>query len=146
MSNNFLDQIIKISGKPGLYKILSKTTKLIIAESINNNQRISVILGKEINLLSEIKIYGVNAEIPLIEVFQKIFQHESGLKIKLNPKSSKNDLVSYFHNILSEIDETRVYPSDFKKIIQWYNLLLEKKILKFQIKESSSEDIKKNKK
>ena len=73
----------------------------------------------------------------LIEVFEKIFRYESGKIARLIPKSGNKELEAYFFEVFEDYDEDRVYPSHIKKIIQWYNLLLEKGILKFEVEKSS---------
>ena len=134
MSRNILDKIISISGKPGLFKLLSQTRNGVIAESIINKEKTSVNSIQHINLLSEIQVYGLVEEFPLIKVFEKIFQHESGTKIKINPKSATKFLEAYFFEVFQDYDRDRVYPSHIKKIIQWYNILLDVGVLKFEYK------------
>ena len=73
MSRNILDKIISISGKPGLFKLLSQNRNIVIAESIINKEKTSVNSIQKINLLSEIQVYGLVEEFPLIKVFEKIF-------------------------------------------------------------------------
>ena len=125
MSRNILDKIISISGKPGLFKLLSQNRNGVIAESIINKEKTSVNSIQHINLLSEIQVYGLVEEYPLIKVFEKIFQYESGMKTKINPKSATKFLEEYFFEVVQDYDRERVYPSHIKKIIQWYNILLD---------------------
>ena len=132
MSKNILEKIITISGKPGLFKLLSQTRNGIIAESILNKKKTSTNMAHHINLLSEIHVYGLVKEFLLIEIFEKIFQYESGKKTRIKPKSEANRLKAYFFEVFQDYDSDRVYPSDIKKIIQWYNLLLDVGILKFE--------------
>ena len=132
MSSNILDKIISISGKPGLFILLSQTRNGVIAESIINKEKTSVNSIQHINLLSEIQVYGLVEEYPLIKVFEKIFQYESGMKTKINPKSATKYLEEYFFEVFQDYDRERVYPSHIKKIIQWYNILLDVGVLKFE--------------
>jgi hypothetical protein len=78
---------------------------------------------------------------PLNDIFERMFQLEKGQSARVKPKASKDELESYFFEIFQDYDEDRVYSSDIKKIIQWYNLLLESKQLKFKLskEENSSE-------
>ena len=146
MRSNILDKIISISGKPGLFKLLSQTRNGVIAESIMDKEKISTNSIQHINLLSEIQVYGLVEQFPLIKVFEKIFQHESGNKIKINPKSDPKFLEAYFFEIFHDYDRDRVYPSNIKKIIQWYNILLDVGVLKFENETLTGNDSKNNNK
>tara|TARA_A200000113_G_scaffold221701_2_gene234012 strand:- start:2832 stop:3269 length:438 start_codon:yes stop_codon:yes gene_type:complete len=139
MSKNILEKIITISGKPGLYRILSQTRTGVIAESLLDKKRISTNMVQQINVLSEIQVYGLEEEVALIEIFEKINRYESGNKTRIKPKSANEELEAYFFEVFQDYDEDRVYPSDIKKIIQWYNLLLELGVLKFEVETPSSE-------
>ena len=132
MTRNILDKIISISGKPGLFKLLSQTRNGVIAESIINKKKTSTNSIQHVNLLSEIQVYGLVEEFPLIKVFEKIFQHESGNKTKINLKSDAKFLEAYFYEVFRDYDRDKVYPSHIKKIIQWYNILLDVGVLKFE--------------
>ena len=98
-------------------------------------------LGQQINILSEIRVFGLKDEMPLNDIFERMFQLEKGQSARVKPKASKDELESYFFEVFQDYDEDRVYSSDIKKIIQWYNLLLESKQLKFKLskEENSSE-------
>ena len=95
MSNDILEKIISISGKPGLYKLISQTRNMVIAESILDKKRISTNMVQQINILSKIKVYGLEKEFMLIEVFEKIFRYESGKIARLIPKSANKELERY---------------------------------------------------
>lgn len=124
-----LDKILSISGKPGLYKIITQTRKGLIAESLVDKRRISVNIHNNISILSEIAVYTLSEELPLYKVFQKIREKEEGKQTSISHKASKDELEEYFFNVLPEYDEERVYASDIKKIIQWYNLLQKHELL-----------------
>ncbi|MBZ9779151.1 DUF5606 domain-containing protein [Psychroflexus sp. CAK8W] len=125
-----LDKVLSISGKPGLYELKAQTRGGFLAESFIDGKKIPVSMRNNVSILSEIAIYTYTEEIPLREVFQKIYEKEDG-KPSINHKSSKNELTDYFSEILPEYDEDRVYPSDIKKVIQWYNLLISKNVTDF---------------
>lgn len=124
-----LDTILAISEKPGLYKLVTQTRGGLIAESLVDGKRISVSLRNNISLLSEIAIFTLTEEKPLREVFLKIKEKENGEKTSVNHKDSKDAIEEYFFEILPDYDEDRVYVSDIKKVIRWYNLLHENKLL-----------------
>ena len=119
-----LEKILAISKKPGLYKLINQSRGGYVVESIIDSKKRFVMIDKSLSLLSEISIYTLEDELPLLEVFKKIFIKEQGKETTVSPKSSKEDLESYFFSVLPNFDEDRVYSSDIKKILSWYNLLL----------------------
>lgn len=125
-----LDKVLSISGKPGLYKLIAQTRGGFLAESFLDGKKMPVSMRNNVSILSEIAIYTYTEEIPLREVLQSILDKEDGQKA-IDHKSSKKELLDYFRDILPEYDEDRVYASDIKKIIQWYNLLVSKDITDF---------------
>ncbi|SFD32573.1 DUF5606 family protein [Algibacter pectinivorans] len=136
-----LEKVISISGKPGLYKLITQTRGGFVAESLIDNKRISVSMQNNVSVLSEIAIYTLTEEVPLIQVFQNIKKKENGEKTSVKPKDSKDKLEEYFFNVLPDYDEDRVYASDIKKVIQWYNLLHEHGMLdSFELKAENSTD------
>ena len=118
-----LEKVLAISGKPGLYKLVTQTRGGFVAESLIDGKRLSVSLQNNVSVLSEIAIYTLTEEVPLYKVLAKIKEKENSGECSVNPKDSKDKLEEYFFEILPEYDEDRVYPSDIKKVIQWYNLL-----------------------
>ena len=125
MSQIGLDKILTISGKQGLYKMIVQTQTGIIATSIIDQKKIATNLGQDINLLSEIRIFGLKDEMPLSEIFKSMYLLEKGKTARVKSKSSKDDLEAYFFEVFQDYDQNRVYSNDIKKIIQWYNLLLD---------------------
>ena len=141
MSESNLDKLLTIAGKPGLFRMVAQTRTGVIAVSLVDQKKIVTNLGQQINVLSEIRVFGLKDEMPLNDIFERMFQLEKGQSARVKPKASKDELESYFFEIFQDYDEDRVYSSDIKKIIQWYNLLLESKQLKFKLskEENSSE-------
>lgn len=119
-----IEKIIAISGKPGLYEIKSQTKGRIIAESLIDKKRLPINALHNISALSDIAIYTFDEEVPLREVFLNIYKKEDGKKA-LDHKSNKEDLIAYFSEVLPDYDDERVYASNIKKIIQWYNSLVD---------------------
>ena len=126
-----LEKVLSIAGKPGLYKLVAQTRGGFVAESIFDKKRISVSVQNNVSVLSEIAIYTLTEEVPLKQVFEAIKNKENGQQTSVRPKDSKDKLEEYFFEILPEYDEDRVYASDIKKVIQWYNILQEHKMLNF---------------
>ena len=118
-----LEKIIAIAGKPGLFKLITQTRAGFVAESLIDNKRLSVNVQQNVSVLSEIAIYTLTEEVPLKQVFLKIKEKENGQQTSVTAKASKDALEEFFFNVLPDYDEDRVYVSDIKKVIQWYNLL-----------------------
>lgn len=126
-----LTGIISISGKPGLYKVIAQGKNNIIVESLADKKRIPAYATDRISALDDISIYTYEGDEPLKDVFKSILEKQSGKEAP----SHKEDLASlqnYLQEILPDYDEERVYPSDIKKIFQWYNLLLSYGVLKLE--------------
>ena len=117
-----LDKILAISGKPGLYVLKVQTRTGFVAESLTDGKKITVNLKSNVSLLSEISIYTYEGEKPLTEVMQRIAVKENKGQA-LSHKEDNAKLTAYFKEILPEYDEERVYPSDIKKVLNWYNTL-----------------------
>jgi hypothetical protein len=132
------EKILSVSGKPGLYELKTQTRGGILAQSLVDGKKIQVNLRNNISLLSEISIYTYADETPLKEIFNKIYKQTEGQK-SIDHKSPKKELEKYFREILPEYDEDRVYQSDIKKIIQWYNILIENGYTDFEDEASSDE-------
>ncbi len=135
-----LDKILAISGKPGLYELKAQTRSGFVVESLLDGKKQSVSIRHNISVLSEIAIYTLSEEVPLREVMAKIQEKENGQKASVDPKDSKEALEEYFFSVLPDFDEDRVYASDIKKVVQWYNLLTEKGLADFSEGESSEEE------
>ncbi|MGB5944186.1 MAG: DUF5606 domain-containing protein [Leeuwenhoekiella sp.] len=125
-----LDKVLSISGKPGLYHLRARTRTGFIAESLTDGKKMPVSMRHNVSVLSEIAIYTLGGEVQLQEVFQNIYKKEDGGRA-IDHKSSKDDLEAYFFDVLPNFDEDRVYASDIKKVVQWYNLLHEHDMLDF---------------
>jgi hypothetical protein len=123
-----LEKILSISGKPGLYVLKVQTRTGFVAESLLDGKKVTVSLKSNVSLLSEISIYTYEAEKPLAEIMQSIAKKENKGQT-ISHKEDNATLLSYFREILPEYDEERVYASDVKKIVNWYNTLQEKGLL-----------------
>ncbi|WP_405296286.1 DUF5606 domain-containing protein [Algibacter sp. Ld11] len=124
-----LDKVLSISGKPGLYNLVTQTRGGFIAESLIDKKRITVNVRQNVSVLSEIAIYTLTEEVPLKQVFLNIKNKENGEESSVKPKDGKDKLEEYFFEILPDYDEDRVYASDIKKVLQWYNLLVKNNLL-----------------
>ncbi|WP_396148483.1 DUF5606 domain-containing protein [Flavobacterium sp.] len=124
-----LQKILAISGKPGLFELKLQTRTGFVAESFLDGKKITVGMRSNVSLLSEIAVYTYNEEIKLAEVFKAIATKENDGPTAISHKDDNGVLVTYFREVLPEFDEERVYASDIKKIINWYNMLQPKGIV-----------------
>ena len=117
-----LTKIIAISGKPGLFKLISQAKGGFIVEDLDKGKKTSISAQNNVSLLENVAIYGVSEEYPLKEVFTRIYNKEKG-EATISHKESGATLRKYIEEVLPEYDESRVYDSDLKKLFQWYNIL-----------------------
>jgi len=125
-----LTEILSIAGKPGLYKMISHTKNGMLVESMDGLKRFPVFTHEKISSLEEISIFTETDDIPLKDIFKKINELMEGDKA-LSHKSSPDELKDFFDDAVPDYDKERVYVSDIKKVIQWYNILHEKDMLDF---------------
>ncbi len=129
-----LEKIVAIAGKPGLFEIVSQTKGGLIVQSLVDKKRIPINAMHNVSVLNDIAIYTYDDEIPLRNIFKSIA--EKGDKV-ISHKESNTNLVSFFSTVLPDFDEDRVYPSNIKKVIQWYTILAN---AKFDFSTLSEED------
>ena len=135
-----LRDILSITGKPGLYKLVSRGNNMLIVESLLDGKRVPTYARDKIVSLGEISMYTMGEDIALSEVLTKLGEKE-GLKVaSIDPKKADNDeLRDFFGEVLPDFDRDRVYPSDIRKLIQWYNILINAGITDFTIDEEGEE-------
>jgi hypothetical protein len=124
-----LEKILAISGKPRLYEIVTQTRTGAVVESLLDKKRLTVGAHSNISILSEIAIYTLTEEVPLKDVLRKVKDKENGRPTSISHKDGKDVLEEYFFEVLPDYDEDRVYASDIKKVVQWYNLLQKNDLL-----------------
>ena len=117
------NKIIAVTGKPGLFEILSQTKTGVIVKSIVDGKRFPITATHNVSLLENIAIYTYEEEVPLGQVLKNIADKEGG-KEGISHKESAAKLVAYFSEVLPNFDEDRVYASNIKKVMQWYNTLV----------------------
>lgn len=117
-----VEKILAISGKPGLYELKVQTRSGFVAESMIDGKKITVGMRSNVSLLSEISMYTHSEEKPLVEIMRAIAVKENeGSAISHKEDNAK--LLAYFKEIVPDYDEDRVYASDIKKVLNWYNML-----------------------
>ncbi|HLV42008.1 MAG TPA: DUF5606 domain-containing protein [Brumimicrobium sp.] len=140
-----LSGIISISGKPGLFKVVAQSKNNIIVESLIDNKRIPAYSTDRISALEDISIYTYEEDVPLKEVFTNLAKKED-CGAAPSHKESMNKLTAYLEEILPDYDQDRVYPSDVKKLFQWYNILHKAGLIKLEeAKEEKKEEVKEKK-
>ncbi|MDR1763702.1 MAG: DUF5606 domain-containing protein [Dysgonamonadaceae bacterium] len=132
-----LKEILSISGKPGLYKLVSKGKNMFITESLIDGKRVPAYARDKVVSLGDIAIYTDGEEIPLWKIFTSMKEKEGGKAIDIKPSISPIELRDYFAGIAPTFDRDRVYPTDIKKMMNWYNLLISKGFTDFEPKETS---------
>lgn len=127
-----IKNILSVSGKPGLYKLVSRSKNMLIIESIIDKKRMPVYDHEKVISLGDIAIYTDGDDKPLSTLFEEIKVKQDAAPIDIDyKKASKDKLEGFLESILPNFDHDRVYPSDIKKIIQWYNLLINNGITDF---------------
>lgn len=129
-----LEKILAISGKPGLYKLVSRGNNSLIVETLDAQKKRMPVFGTDkVISLADIAMYTDEEEVPLRRVFKNIFEKEDGKKTSLDyKKASKEELAAFMAEALPNYDRDRVYPADMKKLAQWYNILIENEITDFE--------------
>lgn len=136
-----LKDILSISGKPGLFKLLSTTKSTFVVESLADKRRMAITARERVVSLKEISVYTEKGDIPLAEVFEKIRLKEDGKEVDLKAiGSEKQDLFHYFEEVLPLFDRGMVHANEIKKIISWYNLLIVSGFDAFVDQEEEKED------
>lgn len=130
-----LSKILSITGKGGLFKLISRAPNNFIVESLEDGRRFPAFSHDGVATLDNIAIFTEEGEVSLQSVFQSIYKKENGAKKEL-PKDN-NALKAYFAEVLPEYDRDRVYVSNIKKVITWYNLLVEHNLV--DLEEESQE-------
>lgn len=120
-----LQKILSVAGKPGLYRLVAQMKNGIIVESLDDAKRYPVHGAAKVSALNEISIYTNDAELPLRDVFKRMFEKTGG-KPGPDHRTNESEAKSFFTEIVPDFDAARVYPSDMVKTVKWFNQLVEK--------------------
>ena len=128
-----LETILAISGKPGLYRLVSRSNHGLIVETLDSaKRRMPAFATDKVISLADIAMYTDAEEVPLRQVLKNIQEKEQGQKASIDPKKAdKAELMEYVSQVLPNYDRDRVYPSDMKKLVLWYNILVENGLTDF---------------
>ena len=140
-----LKTILSISGKPGLFKLVSRGNRSLIVESLDEQKkRFPAFAADKVISLADIAMYTDTEEVPLRQVLNNIKEKEGGKQTAIDyRKASKDELFAYLEEVLPNYDRDRIYPADVKKLIQWYNILIENGLDDFDetLKETEGDNI-----
>lgn len=121
-----LQPILSISGKSGLFRLVSRGKNTLIVEALDTKRRTPTYPSDRVVSLGDISIYTIEDDVPLPEVMETIYWKNEGKQLDAPALTKDNDsLRAFFGEVLPEYDVNRVYPSDIRKIISWYNLLVD---------------------
>ena len=135
-----LNQILSISGKPGLYKLVAQSKNGLIIESLIDGKRINAFKNEKISSLEEISLFSHNEDVALKDVLRNMYNQTNGQKT-IDHKADDAAVKAFFELTVPDYDKERVYVSHMRKVIGWYNLLIEKEMLVYEEEptESNSE-------
>lgn len=136
-----LKSILSISGKSGLYKLISQGKGMMVVESINAEKKRTPVYGREkVISLSDIAMYTDDAEVPLKDVLTSLKEKENGAVASIDAKkATAEELRAFMADVLPDFDRERVYLTDIKKLISWYNILVSNEITEFKGEEVAEE-------
>lgn len=134
------ERILTISGKPGLYRLLSSGRNMFIVEILDaSKKRMPVHNSDKVVMLDDIAIYTDTEEVPLRDVFAKIYEKENGVLPFDMKMATPEEMVEYFEGVMPDYDRERVYLTHIKKMFQWYNILVSNSVVDFVSEESVEE-------
>ena len=136
-----LENIISVSGKPGLFKVVSKKKNGLVVETIPDGKKVNIFAIDKVSALEDISIYTYEDDVPLVEVYAKLIEIEDG-KESVSHKEDSKVLQEKMEQILPDFDKDRVYTSDLKKLFQWYNLLVKAGLLVVDPSENDESEVK----
>jgi len=125
-----LNKILSIAGKPGLYRLVAQSKNGLIIESLLDGKRMNAFMNEKISSLEEISLFSHSEDVALKDVLRSMFNLTSGQKA-IDNKADDVKIKEFFGQIVPDYDKERVYVSHMRKVIGWYNLLLEKGMLDF---------------
>jgi len=133
-----LRTVLSVSGKPGLFKLIAHQKNGVVVESLLDGKRTAISANANVSSLGDIAIYTYEEEVPLRDVFKAMAEVTEG-KEAFSHKSSKDQLEDFFGEVLPKFDQERVYASDIKKVVQWFNILVKNDLLSILEEEASEE-------
>ncbi len=134
-----LKKILSISGRPGLYKLVSYGKNMLLVEGLVDGKRFPVHSRERVMSLGDISIFTTSDDVPLTQVFENVGKKFENKTIDVKANSTPDQLHEFMGSVLENWDEERVHNSDIKKIITWYNILIGAGITDFAAKEEETQ-------
>ncbi|MBJ2167045.1 MAG: DUF5606 domain-containing protein [Muribaculaceae bacterium] len=134
------ERILSISGKPGLYKLVSQGKNMLIVEELATGKRRPAYMRDKVMSLADIAMYTTEEDVPLYTIYNNISKLENGKAVDINALASDDDVREYFAKVLPDFDRDRVYTSDIRKALSWYNQLVAAGITAF-VEEKTAESV-----
>ncbi len=135
-----LKTVLSISGRSGLYKLVSQGKNMLIVEAIGTGKRMPAYSHDKIISLGDIAIYTMEEDIPLADVFESIKEKNEGKAVDVKAMKGDKEIREYFATVLPDFDDERVYTNDIKKVFSWYNILVEAGMTEFKTVEDAKEE------
>ncbi len=133
-----LSKILTIAGKGGLHEVVTQSKTGLIVQSLETGKKMPVFASDRSSSLEDISLFTTGEDVPLKKVLLKVFDKEEGKACPVNT-SDPSAMKKYFGEVLPEYDRDRVYMSDIKKVLTWYNILLEKGLIVKEEEEKAEE-------
>ena len=135
-----LKKILSISGRPGLYKLVSYGKNMLLVEGLTDSHRFPVHSRERVMSLGDISIFTTGEDIPLSQVFENVGKKYENKALDAKAYTTPDQLHEFMNGVLENWDDERVHNSDIKKIISWYNILIGAGITDFSIHEEETEE------
>jgi len=134
-----LRKILSISGRPGLYRLVSQGKNMLIVENIADGKRLPAYARDKVISLGDVSIYTTDEDVPLTDVLETIKEKNDGKPVDIKSFKSDGELRKYFATILPDFDDDRVYTTDIRKVFAWYNLLIAAGVDQFKDEDAAQE-------
>ncbi len=135
-----LKKILSISGKPGLYRLVSQGRNMLIVENIATGRRQPAYASDKVVSLGDISIYTTDSDTPLADVLEKVKEATGGKEVDVKALGGDTKVREYFKTILPDYDEERVYTTDIRKLFSWYNQLVAAGVTEFKDNEIAEDE------
>ena len=130
--------ILAIAGRPGLFKLVNRGKNMLIVESLKDGKRMPAYARDKVISLGDISIYTVAEDVPLADVLESVKVKAEGQPVDVKAIGDDTAIRAYFKEVLPDFDEERVYTSDIKKLLSWYNQLIAAGITEFADKQEEA--------
>ena len=135
-----ITEVLAIAGKPGLYKVIASSAKNLVVESMTDGKRTSVPGSARVSSLGDITMYTHSEDMPLRDILNKMHKKTKGEEAPGHNSSSASEIKDFVESVVADLDYNRIYNSDLKKLVQWYNILLTKEAFPLESEEEEKAD------